>query len=81
MAVNSNVHSAIPDNLLNVILHGIDKPATPELGYMPAFKDSFSDRQVTELVAYIRHRFASERPAWNGLMEKVAQIRANPVSH
>ncbi|MDH1265720.1 molybdopterin cofactor-binding domain-containing protein [Pseudomonas sp. GD03944] len=81
MAVNSNVHSAIPDNLLNVILHGIDKPATPELGYMPAFKDSFSDRQVAELVAYLRHRFASERPAWNGLLEKVAQIRANPGSH
>ncbi|WFS21331.1 molybdopterin-dependent oxidoreductase [Pseudomonas sp. 905_Psudmo1] len=81
MAVNSNVHSTIPDNLLNVILHGIDKPATPDLGYMPAFKDNLSDRQVADLASYLRHRFAGERPAWNNLPEKVAHVRANPGSH
>ena len=81
MAVNSNVHSAIPDNLLKVILHGIDKPATPDLGYMPAFKDSLSDRQVADLVGYLRQRFASEQPAWSNLLDKVAQVRANPGSH
>ncbi|KIP92181.1 c-type cytochrome, partial [Pseudomonas fulva] len=81
MAVNSNVHSRMPDNLLKVILHGIDTPATPELGYMPAFKDSFNDRQVAELVAYLRHRFASEQPAWLDLTQKVAHVRANPGTH
>jgi nicotinate dehydrogenase subunit B len=81
MAVNSNVHSAVPDNLLNVILHGIDKPATPDLGYMPAFKDNLSDRQVADLAGYLRQRFAGEQPAWENLPEKVAQVRANPGSH
>lgn len=81
MAVNSNVHSARPDNLLKVILHGIDKPATADLGYMPAFKDSFSNRQVAELVGYLRHRFASEQSAWGNLTQKVAHIRANPGTH
>ncbi|MGG5289060.1 molybdopterin cofactor-binding domain-containing protein [Pseudomonas shirazensis] len=81
MAVNSNVHSALPDNLLRVILHGIATPATPDLGYMPAFKDSLSDRQVADLSAYLRQRFASDQPAWQGLAGKSAQVRANPGSH
>lgn len=81
MASNTNVHSALPDNLVKVILHGIDKPATADLGYMPAFKDSLSDTQVVELASYLRHRFAPDKPAWEGLPDKVAWLRANPGSH
>ena len=81
MAVNSNVHSALPDNLLRVVLHGIAHPATPDLGYMPGFKDSLSDRQVADLAAYLRQRFAGSQPAWEGLQAKSAQVRANPGSH
>jgi nicotinate dehydrogenase subunit B len=32
----------------------IAAPVSPELGYMPAFKDSLTDRQLAELVAYLR---------------------------
>ncbi|MNP48198.1 Nicotinate dehydrogenase subunit B [compost metagenome] len=81
MAVNSNVHSDLPDNLLRVILHGIPAPATRELGYMPGFKDSLSNRQVADLAAYLRQRFAAQKPAWEGLVAKSAQVRANPGSH
>ncbi|MFB4394373.1 MULTISPECIES: molybdopterin cofactor-binding domain-containing protein [unclassified Pseudomonas] len=81
MAVNSNVHSELPDNLLRVVLHGIPTPATRDLGYMPGFKDSLSDRQVADLAAYLRQRFASDQPAWQGLQAKAAQVRANPGSH
>lgn len=81
MAVNSNVHSDLPDNLLRVVLHGIPTPATRDLGYMPGFKDSLSDRQVADLAAYLRHRFAADKPAWQGLASKAAQVRANPGSH
>src|SRR5262249_2257826 len=34
LALNSNLHSATPDNLIHVILHGIIKPAFSDLGYM-----------------------------------------------
>ncbi|MNT71395.1 Nicotinate dehydrogenase subunit B [compost metagenome] len=81
MAANSNVHSDLPDNLLKVVLHGIATPATRDLGYMPGFKDSLSDRQVADLLAYLRHRFASGKPAWEGLQVKAAYVRANPGSH
>ena len=43
--------ATVPDNLIQVILHGITSPVSSDLGYMPGFKDSMTDRQVAELVA------------------------------
>ena len=80
LALNSNVHSASPDNLIQVILHGIEAPVSSDLGYMPGFKDSLNDRQIAELAAYIRQQFAPDKPAWTGLegaVHRVMQVRAN----
>ena len=63
LALNSNLHSAVPDNLIQVILHGIAAPAASDLGYMPAFQDSMTDYQVPELVSYLRRQFAPDKPA------------------
>lgn len=81
LASNTNVHSDQPDNLIKVILQGINAPATKDLGYMPGFKDSLSNTQVAELAAYLRSRFASSAPQWQGLEQKVAHLRAKPGSH
>jgi nicotinate dehydrogenase subunit B len=81
LASNTNVHSALPDNLIKVIQLGIEKPATPDLGYMPGFKDSLSDTQISDLAAYLRNRFAPNEPQWTGLSEKVAYLKANPGTH
>ncbi len=78
LALNSNLHSARPDNLIQVILHGIPKPAETDLGYMPSFAQSFSDSQVTELVHYLRAQFASDKPAWADVAAAVARIRQAP---
>ncbi|HEV3498749.1 MAG TPA: cytochrome c, partial [Bradyrhizobium sp.] len=75
LALNSNLHSARPDNLIEVILHGIASPASSDLGYMPGFKDSVSDDQITELVAYLRQQFAPDKPPWTGLPAAVSQAR------
>jgi nicotinate dehydrogenase subunit B len=64
LALNSNLHSAAPDNLIQVILHGIVSPVSSDLGYMPGFKDSLSADQVTELVSYLRQQFAPGKPPW-----------------
>jgi nicotinate dehydrogenase subunit B len=75
LALNSNLHSAVPDNLIQVILHGIAAPAANDLGYMPAFKDSLTDGQVAELAVYLRRQFAPDKPAWTGIPAAVGRIR------
>jgi nicotinate dehydrogenase subunit B len=75
LALNSNLHATVPDNLIQVILHGIAAPASSDLGYMPAFKDSMTDDQLAELVSYLRQQFAPERPAWTGVQAAIGRIR------
>jgi nicotinate dehydrogenase subunit B len=77
LALNSNLHGAQPDNLIQVILHGIAKPAFSDLGYMPAFKDSMSDAQVAELVSFLRNQFAPDKPAWTDVASSVSRIRGH----
>ena len=76
LALNSNLHSAVPDNLIQVILHGIAKPAATDLGYMPAFKDSLTDGQVAELAAYLQ---AAIRPGQACLDRYPGGGRPNPA--
>ncbi|GKQ50378.1 molybdopterin cofactor-binding domain-containing protein [Bradyrhizobium sp. Ce-3] len=75
LALNSNLHSDAPDNLIQVILHGITKPAVTDLGYMPPFKDSMTDGQVAELVGFLRQQFAPGKPAWTNVPATVGRIR------
>jgi nicotinate dehydrogenase subunit B len=77
LALNSNLHSAQPDNLIQVILHGIAKPAFSDLGYMPAFKDSMSDAQIAELVSFLRQQFAPDKPAWTEVASRISRIRSH----
>lgn len=75
LALNSNLHSATPDNLLRVVLDGIRDPAFAELGHMPAYRDSLNDAQIAELAAWMRQRFAPDKAAWAGLEARVAELR------
>jgi nicotinate dehydrogenase subunit B len=75
MQLNTSVAAATPDNLLHVILHGIDTPATEGLGYMPGFRDALDDRQIAEVSAYLRARFAPGKPPWKNLEQASAKIR------
>jgi nicotinate dehydrogenase subunit B len=75
LALNSNLHGSVPDNLIQVILHGVVQPASTDLGYMPAFKDSMNDYQVAELVSYLRRQFAPDKPAWTNVRATVGRVR------
>jgi nicotinate dehydrogenase subunit B len=75
LALNSNLHSGMPDNLIQVILHGIASPVSSDLGYMPGFKDSFNDRQIAELVTWLRRQFAPDKPPWTGVDAAVGRAR------
>ncbi|MEJ8845086.1 molybdopterin cofactor-binding domain-containing protein [Variovorax rhizosphaerae] len=83
LALNSNLTSATPDNLLRTMLDGVREPATRDIGFMPAFRDVLDDRQIAELAGYMRARFAPQQPAWTDLASQVARVRAThpPPSH
>jgi nicotinate dehydrogenase subunit B len=77
LALNSNLHSARPDNLVQIILDGITTPASSDLGYMPAFGHSMSEAQVEELVTFLRSQFAPDKPAWTGVKDAITRVRAS----
>ena len=78
LALNSNLHSPRPDNLLRAVLHGVPDAATPAHGWMPAFRDNLSDTQVAELAAWMRRRYAPDKAPWPELAPAVARVRAAP---
>jgi nicotinate dehydrogenase subunit B len=72
--LNSSVHGARPDNLLRVILDGIQPPMAGH-GEMPGFRESLSHRQVESLAAFIRQHFAPGQPAWADLPAAMGRMR------
>jgi nicotinate dehydrogenase subunit B len=81
LALNTNLHSALPDNLIQVLIRGIEAPPSSQLGYMPGFGDSMDDQQITELTAYLRARFAPDQPAWTNVDATVKRVRAAAAAH
>jgi len=79
LALSSKLHSERPDNLLRTLLHGVREPATPELGFMPAFDQALSDTQIVELAGWLRQRYAPGQPAWADLPGALARLRAGAV--
>jgi nicotinate dehydrogenase subunit B len=77
LALNSNLASARPDNLLHTILDGVREPAHRDIGFMPAFRDALDDAQIAELAGYMRARFAPQAPPWTDLPSQVARVRAS----
>ena len=78
LGLSSKLHSDRPDNLLRVMLDGIQQPAGPQVGFMPAFRHSLSDAQIAELAGYLRQRYAPGKETWGDLSrleEAVARIR------
>ncbi|ESR23075.1 molybdopterin cofactor-binding domain-containing protein [Lutibaculum baratangense] len=75
LALNSSVHSDRPDNLIRVLLEGIPLPPRPLSGSMPSYAGAYSNGQIAEIAAYVRARFAPDRPAWEGLEDAVGHIR------
>ena len=75
LAYSSKLHSERPDNLLQVILHGIELPAGPAIGFMPPFRYVLSDGQIAELAAYMRQRYAPDKAPWGDLEPALQRAR------
>jgi nicotinate dehydrogenase subunit B len=75
LALNSNVHSDRPDNLVRTILDGVAGHGAFGRGAMPGFREHFNDRQTAGLVDYIRRTYAPDRAPWGDLEKTIARIR------
>ncbi|WP_280338123.1 c-type cytochrome [Salinicola acroporae] len=77
LALNTNLHSARPDNVIQAILDGVVAPSSSggSAGEMPGFRADFSDSQLTALVSYLRARFAPDQPAWEHLSARIGELR------
>jgi nicotinate dehydrogenase subunit B len=76
LALVSSLHSGRPDNAVRVILEGVDPHAIEDPTAMPAFANSLDDRQLADLLAYLRDRFAPDKPAWEDLPGAAGRARA-----
>ncbi|AXY23626.1 Nicotinate dehydrogenase subunit B [Komagataeibacter saccharivorans] len=76
LALNSNIWADSPDNLIRILMDGVSAPVHQAETVMPAYRNLLSDRQMAELITYLRDTIAAGRPAWEGLEAKIAHIRA-----
>jgi nicotinate dehydrogenase subunit B len=81
LALNSNLHSDHADNLVRVILEGVSTQAAGRHGAMPGFRAHLDDRQMGDLIHYLRSTFAPDRPLWGDVQPVVARIRAESSAH
>jgi nicotinate dehydrogenase subunit B len=81
LATNSKLQADQPDNLLRVLLDGIQRPATRDIGFMPGFRHALDDAQLADLALWLRRRYAPDHAAWPGpqaMRERAAQVRGAP---
>jgi len=76
LSLSTNIHSSSPDNLIQIILHGIREPVDPGLGFMPGFRDSLNETQLANLLRYLRREFAPDKNAWTGLEGRISELLA-----
>ncbi|WP_372740816.1 c-type cytochrome [Neptunomonas sp.] len=83
LALNTNLHSDHPDNLIQTILYGVQAVGLelPGVNVMPAFNTSLSDENIASLVDYLRAKYSPNSSQWQSVTEKVAHYRANKGSH
>jgi nicotinate dehydrogenase subunit B len=81
LALNTNLHSTQPDNLLRVILDGVQDVPGPDVGFMPGFRHALNDAQIADLARYMRQRYAPAQPAWSDLESAVARVRSTLSAH
>ena len=76
LSLSSKLHSDRPDNLIRVILDGVQQPPGREVGFMAGFREALGDAQIEQLARHMRARFAPQQPAWSELGATVARVRA-----
>ncbi|WP_406853664.1 c-type cytochrome [Alsobacter sp. KACC 23698] len=77
LAQHTSLFGPVPDNVLQVVLHGIRTPQGAAGPLMPGFADALTPAQVADLAAYLRARF-TDQPPWPDVEAAVRRIRGQP---
>mgnify|MGYP003647788202 CR=1 FL=1 len=75
LALTSAINAERPDNLIQVILSGVEPAKSGTHSAMPGFAETFTDQQIAGLVRYVRSQFARSSPAWQDVETAVATVR------
>lgn len=73
--LSTAVNAPNPQNIVNVTLFGLPPADGEASAVMPGFAGALTDRQIADLLAYMRERF-SDAPAWQGVAEMVRRTRS-----
>ena len=79
LGINSSTRLDEPDNLIHVILDGVGNEEGIAGVVMPGFRGAFNDDEIAAIAAYLRSS-RTDKESWTGLLDKVAEIRAEPVA-
>ncbi|MEA2806643.1 MAG: hypothetical protein QOJ17_784 [Rhodospirillaceae bacterium] len=74
LAWGTPLHLDTPDDTVRIIMHGLAPPAGRSGPTMPAYGESFTDRQLADVAAYLRARY-TDKPPWPDIPRAVAQAR------
>jgi nicotinate dehydrogenase subunit B len=74
LAWGTALHEDTPNDTIQIVMHGLAPPAGRSGPTMPAYGDSFSDRQLAQITVYLRARF-TDKPPWPDVPGAVAQVR------
>jgi mono/diheme cytochrome c family protein len=74
LALSSTVSGPDPHNLIRIIDKGIQPPQNALDRSMPAFGGGLSNRELADLVTFVRSHF-SRKPAWSNVVDLVAEMR------
>lgn len=73
--LSTAVNASSPQNIVNVTLFGLPPADGEASSVMPGFAGALDDRQMAELLAYMRARFSGAE-AWDGVEEMVRRTRS-----
>ncbi|MBB4088156.1 cytochrome c [Sphingomonas carotinifaciens] len=74
LPLGTPLHEDNPRDTIQIILQGLRPPVEASGPYMPAYADALTDRQIAEIIRYLKARHGSG-PAWKDLENEVAEAR------
>lgn len=74
LAFSSAIAADTPRNAIQTILNGIGWHGEDAANYMPSFSHIYDDRQIADLVSYLRGTY-SNKPAWIDIQPMAAKLR------